>query len=171
MRMMRWRVEGNLPDLRKMVIIVAPHTSNWDFFVGISAALAIDVQANWFGKHTIFRGPAGRVLRALGGIPVVRSSRQNVVEQWLDEFARRDQLVVGLAPEGTRKLVEEWRTGFWYLAKGAHVAIVPVGLDYRLRRAIIGPPYWPTDDLEVDLVRLKSFFANVVPRHPGRRQK
>ncbi len=166
MALFDWRVEGNFPDVAKVVIIVAPHTSNWDFLVGLFAALAIDLDARWFGKHTIFRAPLGWLLRWLGGIPVVRSGRHHVIDQWVMEFDRRDAVALALAPEGTRKRVREWRSGFWHLASGAHAPIVPVGLDYCRKAVVIGAPYWPTGDLAGDLVQLKTFFGSVVPRHP-----
>jgi len=162
-----WRIDGNLPDVPKLVIIVAPHTSNWDFFVGLFAALAIAVDAKWFGKHTAFRGPVGGILRALGGIPVVRSSSQNVVEQWVAEFEHRDRIVLALAPEGTRKKVAEWRSGFWHLARGAGAPLVPVALDYGRRAVAIGATYWPTDDLESDLRNLKAFFGRAKAKNPS----
>jgi 1-acyl-sn-glycerol-3-phosphate acyltransferase len=164
--LLRWRVEGGFPDVPKMVIIVAPHTSNWDFFVGLFAALALDIDARWFGKHTIFRGPLAPILRSLGGIPVDRGTSQHVVAQWVAAFANRERMVVGMAPEGTRGKVDTWRTGFWYLASRANVPVVPAALDYGARVATIAPAYWPTGDLESDLVRLKACFAHATPRHP-----
>jgi 1-acyl-sn-glycerol-3-phosphate acyltransferase len=166
LRLLRWRIEGNLPDLPRFVIIVAPHSSNWDFFIGLFADLALDLKATWLGKHTIFVGPVAPILRRLGGIPVVRGNPQQLVEQLRDEFARRDRMVLALAPEGTRRNVAQWKTGFWHIARGASVPIVPAGLDYAKRAIIMGDPYWPTERLDDDLRALRARFVSVTPRRP-----
>jgi 1-acyl-sn-glycerol-3-phosphate acyltransferase len=163
-----WRVEGNFPDLAKFIVIVAPHSSNWDFVVALAIDLATDLEAVWFGKHTIFRGPFGTVLRTLGGIPVRRDESHNVVDQLVAEFQRRERMVLALAPEGTRRRVVEWRTGFWYIARGAQVPIVPGGLDYARRRAVIGEPFWPTGRIDEDLHTLQEFYRPFVPKRTRR---
>lgn len=166
MRLLRWRIDGEIPDLRKFVLIVAPHTSNWDFVVGLSCDLALDMDAVWLAKHTIFVGPFGKWLKSLGGIPVVRSSAHNVVSQVAAEFARRDQMILGIAPEGTRRKVESWRSGYWHIARAAGVPILPVGLDYARRAAVIGTLRTPTDSLAEDEAVFKKFFAGITPRRP-----
>jgi 1-acyl-sn-glycerol-3-phosphate acyltransferase len=163
-----WRFEGAIPDVPKLVIILAPHTSNWDFFVGLFADLALALDASWLGKDSIFVGMIGTVLRRLGGIPVDRAHPHDVVARVVAEFHRRDRMVIGLAPEGTRHRVAEWRSGFWHIARGAQVPILPVGLDFGRRALRIGPPYAPTDSLEADLRTLKAFFADVVPKRLDR---
>ena len=167
--MMRWRVIGDFPDLRKFVIIVAPHTSNWDFVVGLFCDLALDLDAVWLAKHTIFVGPFGRWLKSLGGIPVVRSASHNVVSQVAAEFARRDQMILAVAPEGTRRKVEEWKSGYWHIARAAGVPIVPVGLDFARRAAVIGLPRSTTKSLEDDEAAFKAFFADITPKNPALR--
>lgn len=166
---MRWRVVGEFPNLRKFVIIVAPHTSNWDFVVGLLCDLALDLDAVWLAKHTIFVGPFGRWLKSLGGIPVVRSASHNVVSQVSAEFARRDQMILAVAPEGTRRKVEEWKSGYWHIARAAGVPIVPVGLDFGQRAAVIGSPRLTTDSLDQDEAAFKEFFAGVTPKNPDLR--
>lgn len=167
LRMLRWRVDGNLPDVSRLVVIVAPHTSNWDFVVGFSAYLALQLDATWFGKHTLFRWPMGPVLRHFGGIPVVRTKATNVVDLYVREFGRRERMVLALAPEGTRRKVEGWRTGFYHIAVGAGVPIVPVALDYAARRVRILPAFVPTGDLVHDLVQLQANFTPAMARHPA----
>jgi 1-acyl-sn-glycerol-3-phosphate acyltransferase len=130
---MRWRLEGEIPDRPKLVIIVAPHTSNWDFVVAVSAKLALGLDVRWFGKHTLFRGALGAFMRAMGGMPIDRSGSHDVVKEIVEEFRRAGRLVIGIAPEGTRKRVERWRTGFYHIAHGAGVPVVPVALDYGTR--------------------------------------
>lgn len=159
MRVLGWRLEGSLPDLRKFVIIVAPHTSNWDFPVGVAAKLALRLQVTFLAKDSLFRFPLGVIMRALGGMPVDRSASHDLVKGIVSEFARRDQLVLVVAPEGTRKKVERWRTGFYHMARGANVPIVPVALDWGARAVRIGTPVQTTGDLERDLVGLQAWYA------------
>ena len=154
-----WHIEGNLPDVRRAVIIIAPHTSNWDFVIGIAAKLALGLHASWLGKHTLFRGPFGWFMRRLGGIPVDRAHPQDVVSQTVARFAAADRMVLGLSPEGTRKAVARWRSGFYHIARGANVPIVPVALHWPTRALVVGPPVAPTERMEADLAALGAFYA------------
>jgi len=163
---LRWRIDGQIPDLKKFVLIVAPHTSNWDFVVAMCCDLALDMDAGWLGKHTIFVGPFGRWLKSLGGIPVVRGSAHNIVSQVAGEFAKRDRMVLALAPEGTRRKVDSWRSGYWHIARAAGVPILPVGLDFGKRAAVIGELRSPTDSIEEDEAVFKAFFARITPKIP-----
>jgi 1-acyl-sn-glycerol-3-phosphate acyltransferase len=159
LRLLGWRIEGNLPDVSKAVVIVAPHTTNWDFIVGIAAKFALGLQASWLGKHTLFRAPFGGLMRWLGGLPVDRSRPHDVVAQSVEQFAARDRLVLGISPEGTRKPVPRWRTGFYHIAAGAQVPIVPVAFDWSRRTLDIGPTVLPGGDMDADLAALDAFFA------------
>jgi 1-acyl-sn-glycerol-3-phosphate acyltransferase len=161
-----WRIEGNLPDLPKLVIIVAPHTSNWDFFVGLFVDLALDLEAHWWGKHTLFRWPVAGWLRAVGGIPVERSASQNAVATTIDAFARAERFVFALAPEGTRKKAERWRTGFHHVARGANVPIVMAALDYGRRVFVLSEPVCPTADVEGDIARMRAWFTQFPGKYP-----
>jgi 1-acyl-sn-glycerol-3-phosphate acyltransferase len=167
LRAMGWRVEGTLPDLRKFVIIVAPHTSNWDFVVGFAVYLAIEIEASWLGKHTLFRWPLGPILRYFGGIPVVRTQATNVVQLHVEEFQRREQLVVVVAPEGTRKRTSDWKSGFYRMAQGAGVPIAPVALDFPHRLVRFLPLFEPTGDYAVDLPRLKANYHAGMAKIPA----
>lgn len=166
MRVLGWDIEGEIPDLPKFVLIAAPHTSNWDFFVALFADLALDMDAAWMAKHTIFRGPIGRWLRGLGGIPVVRHSAHNVVSQMVGEFERRDRLILAITPEGTRKPVARWKSGYWHIAHEAGVPILPVGLDFGRRRIVIGTPLATSDSHERDEAELLRFYSNITPKYP-----
>jgi 1-acyl-sn-glycerol-3-phosphate acyltransferase len=166
MRVLGWDIEGEMPDLPRFVIIVVPHTSNWDFFAGLACDLALDMDASWLAKHSIFKGPWGPLLKSLGGIPIDRSTAHNVVAQVADEFARRDKLVLAITPEGTRKKVTSWKSGYWHIARAAGVPIVPVGLDFRRRAAVIGEPRYPTDSIENDEAVFKAFFDTITPKRP-----
>ncbi|RMG99284.1 MAG: acyltransferase [Chloroflexi bacterium] len=161
-----WRVVGTPPDLPKFVAIGAPHTSNWDFIIAMATLLALRLRLSWMGKHTLFKGPFGWLFYWLGGVPIDRRAKHGVVEQMADEFARREQFLLGIAPEGTRRKVDRWKTGFYRIAERAGVPIVPVALDYSSKSIIIGEAFYPTGDLEEDLARLQAFYANVTAKFP-----
>ena len=162
---MGWNVDGEIPNLPKLVIIVAPHTSNWDFVVGVAAKLALDLEVMWLGKDSLFRGPFGALWRQLGGRPVDRYASHDVVNEVVQEFRRRDRLVLALAPEGTRKRVERWRTGFYHIAHSARVPIVPVALDFGTRAVQIGEPFTTTGNVDADIAVLRQFYAGVRGRN------
>lgn len=164
LRALGWRVEGEVPNAPKFVIAVAPHTSNWDFVIGISAKFALGIEVAWLGKHTLFRGPLSAILRFWGGIPVDRSVSQRVVPQIVDTFRRRNAFVLAVAPEGTRKRVAEWRTGFWYIAHGAGVPVVPVAFDWPNRTIRIRPAMETTGDVHADVGSLRAVYAGFVGR-------
>jgi 1-acyl-sn-glycerol-3-phosphate acyltransferase len=153
-----WRFEGTLPNLRQFVIIVAPHTSNWDFPVGVMAMFGLGIRGTFLGKDTLFKPPFGFIFRWLGGVPVDRKSSHNVVDQTIAYFRKRDRMILALSPEGTRKLIPEWRTGFYWVAVGAGVPIVPVAFDFARKRYVLNPPQVMTGDPAVDIPHLKSFF-------------
>ncbi len=159
-----WRIEPGPPNLSKFVAVVAPHTSNVDFFVGMAAILAMRMRAHWMAKHTLFR-PAffGRFLESLGGIPIDRTASSGVVEQMSQRFREAERLVVGVTPEATRKRNPRWKTGFHHIAKGAGVPVVLVAFDYREKRLAFGPVMQP-DDLAADMQCISDFFRDVTPK-------
>jgi 1-acyl-sn-glycerol-3-phosphate acyltransferase len=161
-----WRIDGVFPALPKFVLIVAPHTSNWDFFIGIAGMLATGLRANWLGKHTIFRFPLTPVLRWLGGEPVDRSAPQGIVASAIAHFRSRPQWVLALSPEGTRRRTTEWKHGFLRIATGAGVPVVPVWFDYRSCTIGIGAPVRPSGDEAGDIARLRALFDTEMARHP-----
>ncbi|MCE7985792.1 MAG: acyltransferase [Caldilinea sp. CFX5] len=157
-----WRVEGTLPNLAQFVAVGAPHASSWDFYLGMMLIIGLGVRVSWMGKAALFRWPLGGIMRWLGGIAIDRKSRHNVVEQTVQHFATHPQLIVGLMPEGTRKRagvpVKEWKTGFYYIATGAHVPILPIYIDNPGKRVIFGRLLMPTGDLAADLATLQQFY-------------
>jgi 1-acyl-sn-glycerol-3-phosphate acyltransferase len=159
-----WRVTGAFPNAPKMVLIGAPHTSNWDFVVGLAAAFTIRLGFSWVGKHLLFRPPVHWFLRWLGGIPVDRTASHGFVQQMVDEFDRRSQFLLAIAPEGTRKAVERWKTGFYHIAAGAGVPIVLVTFDKARRAVHVGPTVTPTGDLDADMGRILSVYADRLGR-------
>jgi 1-acyl-sn-glycerol-3-phosphate acyltransferase len=168
LRLAGWRVEGEMPDTPQLVACVAPHTSNWDFVIGYLAKMALDVRAHWLGKHTLFRGPLGPLLRAMGGIAVDRSAAHGVVAQAVNGFRTHPRLLLGVAPEGTRSRVTRWKSGFYHIARGAGVPIWPVALDWGVRTLRLGPLFRPTGDEDADIAALQSFFTRVRGRNPER---
>ncbi|MBG22446.1 MAG: acyltransferase [Idiomarinaceae bacterium] len=161
-----WRIEGELPNTRQAIIPVAPHTSNWDFFVGVFVMLALGLKLSYLGKHTIFRFPVNGILRWLGGIPVDRRSAQGVVGQMVEEFKQRHELILALAPEGTRKKVTEWKKGFIHIAKATQVPVIPVGMDFSRKVIDIRPPMMITGEIDAELARVKQAIAHAVGKNP-----
>ncbi len=159
--LMGWRVEGEFPDLPKLVVAVAPHTSNWDFLVGASTMFALELRVAFIGKHTLFVGPFGPILRWMGGIPVDRSRAHGVVEQSVAAFSAGPQRMLAIAPQGTRSAVPRFKTGFLHIARGAGVPVVLVALDYGARCLRIGPSLVPGADVEADRERIEAHFAGV----------
>jgi 1-acyl-sn-glycerol-3-phosphate acyltransferase len=161
-----WSIQGELPAYKKMVIAVAPHTSNQDFFVGIATALALDLKIRFLGKHSIFVWPVKGLLLSLGGIPVDRSHPQGVVGQVVAEFEQSDSLLLGLSPEGSRKKVDQWRSGFWFIAKQANVPVCLVGLDYKNKQLVFGPCFSAGENFADDLQRMRTFFQQMTAKYP-----
>jgi len=155
-----------LPNEPRFLIVVAPHTSNWDFLVGVLAMFAVGVRLSWLGKHTLFRFPVASILRWLGGEPVERDTRQGMVEIAIERFRTRPQWVMAIAPEGTRKRVEQWRTGFHQIAAGAGVPVVPASIDYHRRVVGLGAPYRLTGDQPRDVAAVRALFSREMARHP-----
>ncbi len=166
LNLLGWNFAGRLPDIPKQVVIVAPHTSNWDFIIGILALFALDLKANWIGKHTIFTPPFNLVMEWLGGIPVNRSVPNDLVNKTRERFELEDQMVLGIAPEGTRSRVEKWKQGFYRIASGAEVPIVCASIDYRTRTIGFGPTINPSGDYEKDLETIRTFYSEVTARYP-----
>ena len=166
LRVAGWDFEGEIPNLSKFLVIAAPHTSNWDFPIAMSLVLALGLDAHWIGKHTLFRWPFGGLMRWLGGVPVVRSERRGVVDQVVETFEGHDRMVFGVAPEGTRKRVDRWKTGFYHIALGAGVPILPGYFDYPRKVVGFGPPLMPSGDVEADIKTLKAFYTPFKGKKP-----
>jgi 1-acyl-sn-glycerol-3-phosphate acyltransferase len=158
LRLSGFRFDGDFPDEPKMMIIVVPHTSAWDVFVALAVVWALGLGAHWIGKHTIFRWPFAGLMRWLGGIPVRRDAAQGLVDQVVAEFDRHEAFVLGLAPEGTRRKVDRWRSGFWHIARQSGAPIVAASIDYDGRRVVIAPPFRPGAEFAQDLAELRRWF-------------
>jgi 1-acyl-sn-glycerol-3-phosphate acyltransferase len=155
-----WRMEGEWPDLGKLVVIVAPHTSAWDAIWGLAAKVGIGLGIVFIGKKEAFWGPIGWILRRVGGMPVDRSAPGGIVDQVAAEMRRAERMWFVLAPEGTRRAVEHWKPGFWRIAKAAGVPVFTVGFDYPRRRIMLGELVELGDDIHVDLPRIRAKFAH-----------
>jgi 1-acyl-sn-glycerol-3-phosphate acyltransferase len=153
---------GALPDAPKFVVIAAPHTSNMDFVIGMSLVFAQALDAKWIGKRELFRGPLGPFFRWLGGIPVDRNSPQGVVADAVAAFRTRDRMILAIAPEGTRRSVARWKTGFHRIASGAGVPIVCGFFDNVRREVGFGPTVAAGPDLEGDIDRLRAWYDQSV---------
>jgi len=166
MRLLGWRFAGDVPNVAKAVIIVAPHTSNWDFFIALAARLALGLRASFLGKYSLFRGPVGAFMRLIGGVPVDRSSPHHVVDQTVAAIRSADAMLLALSPEGTRKKLPKWRTGFFHVAHGAGVPIVPVALDYSTRTVRFFPAEDPGESPDEALTRFGARFSASMARYP-----
>jgi 1-acyl-sn-glycerol-3-phosphate acyltransferase len=156
-----WKVVGDVPDLPKLVIIGAPHTSNWDFPLAMLAARVAGIRISWIGKAGLFRFPIGGFMRWLGGIPAQRSGSEGLVGAMAERFAGADRLILAIAPEGTRRAVPYWKSGFYRIAFAAGVPVVPVALDAVLREVRIGHAVMPTGRMNEDMDHLRTFFEGV----------
>ena len=161
-----WRIVGNAPNLRKFVLIVAPHTSNWDFFYGALAYFTLRLDTRWLVKDTAIKGPLGRLARHFGAAPIDRSNAGNVVQAYVAEFAARDRMMLVITPEGTRKKVPDWKRGFYHIARSAGVPIVPVAFDFRSKHIVFFPPCFPTSDMEADVSKIKGLYCKEMARRP-----
>jgi 1-acyl-sn-glycerol-3-phosphate acyltransferase len=161
-----WRLTGSLPAAPKYVIIAAPHTSNWDFILALLIAASFKLRINFMMKDELFRPPWGWFFRSLGGIPINRRSNNKVVDQMVQRFAERERLALVIPPEGTRSKVAKWKTGFYYIARGAGVPILLAYVDFARKQAGFGPLVATTGDIEADMATIRTFYAGMAGRYP-----
>jgi 1-acyl-sn-glycerol-3-phosphate acyltransferase len=166
LRLFGWRTVLVEPPAPRGIIAVYPHTSNWDFIIGVLFKFAVGMPARWMGKHTLFRWPVRRLMLALGGIPINRRERSGFVDVLLAEFARNDWMWLAVAPEGTRSATDHWKSGFYRIAVAGNL---PVGLgyiDYATRTVGIDTYLTMTGDAEQDFARIRAFYADKQGRYP-----
>jgi 1-acyl-sn-glycerol-3-phosphate acyltransferase len=168
LRLFGWKVEGRLPDVPKAVVIAAPHTSNWDMPFMLAVAYVLGLRPAWLGKKELFVGPFGALFRFLGGVPVDRGKRANLVQQVAERFADVERLFLVIPPSGTRSRAPHWRSGFYHIARAADVPIVCSFLDYRRKVGGIGPAIAATGDVRADMDEIRAFYAGVTGRFPDR---
>jgi 1-acyl-sn-glycerol-3-phosphate acyltransferase len=165
LRLGGWRMVGPWPDVKKLVVIVAPHSSAWDAIWGIAAKVGMGLGIVFIGKKEAFWGPVGWILRKVGGIPVDRSAPGGIVDQVANQIRDSERMWFVLAPEGTRRKVENWKTGFWKIARRAEVPVLCVGFNYPDRTIRIGEVVTLTDDMDADLRRIRGKFAGYRGKH------
>ena len=151
-----------------MVVIAAPHTSNWDFIYLMAAAWSFGISINWLGKDRLFRTPLGPLLRAMGGIPVDRSRPNNLVQTLLDRIRQGEGVSLVVPPSGTRRYTDHWKSGFYRIAEGAGIPMVCGYLDYHTRTAGLGPIIYP-GNLRSDMDALRAFYGPITARYPAQK--
>ncbi len=163
-----WVTTSEVPARQRFVLIAVPHTSNWDFpnFLGVTHALGL--RTHFMAKASLFRWPMGGFMRQMGGVRLDRATAKDTVQQMIDEFARRDEFVLTIAPEGTRGAVNKWRTGFYQIALGAGVPIVCGYMDYARRTSGVGPTIIPTGDYDADMAPAFAFYRGIAGKHADR---
>ncbi len=160
LKLIGWKTVGREIPSPKLVLIGAPHTSNWDFPLMLLVALKLRLKVFWMGKNSLFRFPFAPLMRWLGGIPIDRSKSNNVVQQMTEEFARQKELVVLIPPEGTRSKVNRWKTGFYHIARNSGVPILLGYLDAPRKEAGLADFFTPTGDLDRDMEEIRNFYAS-----------
>jgi 1-acyl-sn-glycerol-3-phosphate acyltransferase len=156
-----WRIAGELPDIPQAVMIVAPHTSNWDFTLGLAIKFVLQLKARWLGKASIFQSPLGGFFRSIGGIAIDRSAAHNVVQASVDAFRETPRMLLVLSPEGTRTARMTWKSGFYHIARGANVPVIPVTFDWTAKVVTFLPPQRMGDEMPSEIARLQAMFAGV----------
>ncbi|QYJ97595.1 lysophospholipid acyltransferase family protein [Shewanella alkalitolerans] len=160
-----WTIDGSLPAAPQYIAIVGPHTSNWDFIVGVLARGALGQKIHFLGKHQLFIPPWGWLFRAIGGTPVDRRKNNNLVDAAAQLFQQDPNFKLALAPEGTRSPVKRWKTGFYHIATKAQVPIVTVALDFAGKRVVIPEAISVTGDIDKEMAQILDFYRTIKGRH------
>jgi len=161
-----WQLDENVPRLDRYVMIAYPHTSNWDFVLGMLARWALDLPFNWVAKHSIFRWPVKSLFIAMGGVPLDREKTTGFIQKNIKLFRQRQKFILGLMPEGTRSRAERWKTGFYHIAQGAGVPIALAYIDYRTKSIGVGMILQPCGDIESDFERIRQFYQDKTGYRP-----
>ena len=161
-----WHIVGTPPNVPKAILIGAPHTSNWDFLLSIGTSSALGLRMSWMAKHTFVDGPGKRLWHWLGGIPVDRRATHGAVGEVVEAFNNHDQLLVAITPEGSRSGAKGWKSGFYHIARGANVPILPIVFDYEHKEVRILEPFMPTDNKEQDIAILQTLYKDVKGKFP-----
>ena len=167
-KVLGWKITGfsDFDKVKKAVIIAVPHTSWHDFYMGVLLRSVIGIETNFIGKKSLFKGPFGWLFKSLGGSPVERRRNENQVESISRLFKDKEVFRIAMSPEGTRKKVDTWRTGFYYIAKTANVPIVMFTLDFENKENKFSEPFFPTDDKEADFKFMRAYFKDVKGKVP-----
>ncbi len=170
MRLKGWTFHGERPKDRKFILLGAPHTSNWDFILTWALMSYFDLPLKYFVKDQIFKGPLKPFFISMGAMPIDRSRRLNMVERTIEAFQENDDIVIGILPEGTRKYVEHWKSGFYHIAQGAKVPLILAGVDGVNKKLILLDRFETTGDIQADMEKLAEIFGDIkgmVPEFSG----
>ncbi len=166
LKILGWKISNELPEDKKYMLIVAPHTSNWDFPLGVLVKFAEKLKLNYLGKGALFDSPFGWLFRALGGIPVYRKKKLNMVDQMVEQFNQREEMILAMSPEGTRSYLAHWKSGFYHIAHKAGVPIAMATLDFGTKTVKTGGAFMPTGDIQADMQIIRDFYAGVQGKIP-----
>ena len=155
-----WTIKGRVPDEERIVIIAAPHTSNWDFVLAMLAIFGLNIKLRWLGKHSIFKPGFKNFFKWLGGIPVYRDNPSNLIDNVVKIVKREKSIVIAMTPEGTRKKVKRWKTGFLRIAKQTHSKILLISIDAPTKSIEIGKIFNPTGNSEDDLAFIQKYYSS-----------
>lgn len=158
-----WRFESDLPPEKKYVCLAVPHTSNWDGLLLVALLQSVGLDMQWMIKDAWLKGPLGPVMRRVGAVAINRDKATNVVDQMIEQFRKRDRFVLGIPPEGTRSRADHWKSGFYHIARGANVPVVPGYLDFGRKRAGLGPAIRMTGDVRADMDKIRAFYKEKNP--------
>ena len=161
-----WTVDKTNPPISNCVLIAAPHTSNWDFILMLLFAGAFGLKISWMGKSALFIQPFGYILRLMGGISVKRNKKNQIVDNMISMFKKNNSLLLVVPVEGTRARADFWKSGFYHIAKGANVPILPTFLDYSNKRGGFGIPINTSNDLVLDMQKIRDFYAPFSGKFP-----
>lgn len=166
LKLFGWKLDLRLPTESKVVVVGAPHTSNWDFILAMLAMPALDFQFNWVGKHTMFVKPIDKLFIKMGGVPLDRGNSSGFIEHVIELFSQRERFALAIAPEGTRSYRPRWKTGFYHIAVGAGVPIALGYLDYKTKTVGVGKTFYPSGDIDKDFEIIAEFYADKVGKRP-----
>ena len=164
-----WKVLGSIGEEhaeKNLVVIVAPHTSNWDGILGVAAIAGLDARISFLGKDTAFKYGLGAFLKYMGGIPIDRSNPSGVINDAIEKIRRINGTLLGMSPEGTRSKVDAWKTGFLRIAKGIDANIIPASLDFAKKEVLLGKTFTPTGDNKKDILSLQDYYKGFTAKHP-----
>lgn len=164
MRSIGWTFEGEPPPEKKYVMLAVPHSTNWDGLLLVLVTKSLGLPIHWMIKKSWTEGAVGAVVRRTGAIGIDRKQANNVVTQMVEELRQRDEMVLAIPPEGTRHRTDHWKSGFYHIARGASVPVVPGYLDYGTRRAGLGPAIPMTGDVRADMDKIRAFYADRMPK-------
>ena len=155
-----WTIKGMVPDEERIVIIAAPHTSNWDFVLAMLAIFGLNIKLRWLRKHSIFKPGFKNFFKWLGGIPVYRDNPSNLIDNVVKIVKREKSIVIAMTPEGTRKKVKRWKTGFLRIAKQTQSKILLISIDAPTKSIEIGKIFNPTGNSEDDLAFIQKYYSS-----------